>query len=47
MRARKRLPLLFLRQVQKKLDDARAVAVQVALEIADRAIAVFPYPPDR
>ena len=34
--------LLFLGQVQEEFDDARAVPVQVALEVADGAVAILP-----
>ncbi len=36
------MALFVLRQVEEKLDDARAVAMEVRLEINDGAIPLFP-----
>src|SRR5439155_20716013 len=38
----KALALLLLRDVKKELEHARAVAVQVALEVRDRLVALLP-----
>src|ERR1035438_2663807 len=38
----KSLALLFFRQMQEEFDDARVIAVKVALQVDDRTIAVVP-----
>ena len=38
----KSLSLLFLRQVQEKFDDPRAIAMEVLLQIHDGAIPLLP-----
>src|SRR5207247_11341952 len=38
----KALALLLLRDVKKELEHARAVAVQVALEVSDRLVEILP-----
>ena len=39
----KTLALLFLRKVEKYLDDMRAVEVQMGLEVFDRAVSLLPH----
>ena len=42
MRCEEALSLLLLREVEEELDDAGSVAVEVSLQIRDRAIPVVP-----